>query len=82
MTTVLLSFVIFSLAVLGLALGLLLSGRRIQGSCGGLNQLSGVESDCGGACRRPCPARRARMAAAQRGGESASRYAERKISVP
>ena len=82
MTTVLLSFLIFSLAVLGLASGLLLSGRRIQGSCGGLNQLPGVESDCGGACRRPCAARRARMAGEQGGGKSASRYAERDINVP
>jgi hypothetical protein len=62
MTTVLLSFVLFALAMLGLASGLFLSGRRIQGSCGGLNQLAGVGSDCGGACRKPCAARRARMA--------------------
>ncbi|MEJ2514406.1 MAG: (Na+)-NQR maturation NqrM [Gammaproteobacteria bacterium] len=31
---------------------------RIEGSCGGLNNLPGVESDCGGTCRRPCPRRR------------------------
>lgn len=72
MTTAILSFVIFSLAVLGLATGLLLSGRRIQGSCGGLNQIPGVESDCGGACRRPCAARRARMARDQESGNGAA----------
>ncbi|MGB5621792.1 MAG: (Na+)-NQR maturation NqrM [Gammaproteobacteria bacterium] len=63
--TIILSFAIFALAILGLASGLLLSGRRIQGSCGGLNQVPGIDSDCGGACRRPCPKRQARMA---RGG--------------
>ncbi len=62
MTTIILSFAIFALAILGLASGLLLSGRRIQGSCGGLNQVPGVDSDCGGVCRRPCPKRQARMA--------------------
>jgi hypothetical protein len=62
LVTILLSFVLFLLAVLGLASGLFLSGRRIQGSCGGLNQVPGVDSDCGGTCRRPCPARRAAMA--------------------
>ena len=62
LTTVLLSFVLFGLAVLGLASGLFLSGRRIKGSCGGLNQLAGIGSDCGGGCRKPCPARLARMA--------------------
>lgn len=82
MTTVFLSFVIFSLAVLGLASGLLLSGRRIQGSCGGLNQVPGVESDCGGACRRPCPARRARMAGKQAGGKAAYRNGGSGIDVP
>ena len=59
MTTVLLSFVVFLLAVGGMALGLALSGRRIEGSCGGLNNVPGVDSDCGGACRRPCARRRA-----------------------
>ncbi|MDH4030625.1 MAG: (Na+)-NQR maturation NqrM [Chromatiales bacterium] len=59
MTTFMLTFVIFLLAVSGMALGLVLSGRRIEGSCGGLNRVSGMDSDCGGACRRPCPRRRA-----------------------
>ncbi|MGB5209209.1 MAG: (Na+)-NQR maturation NqrM [Gammaproteobacteria bacterium] len=61
LTTVLLSFVVFALAILGLASGLFLSGRRIEGSCGGLNQFAGAGSDCAGACRKPCPARQARM---------------------
>lgn len=47
------ALVLMLLAVAGMALGLL-RGRRINGSCGGLNQIPGVESDCGGSCRKPC----------------------------
>lgn len=53
MAEVLLSLVLVLLAVGGMSLGLL-RGRRIQGSCGGLNNIQGLESDCGGSCRRPC----------------------------
>jgi len=66
MTTLVLSFAVFLLAVLGMALGALVSGRRIEGSCGGLNRIPGVESDCGGTCRRPCAARRQALAAEAR----------------
>jgi len=66
MTTLVLSFAVFLLAVLGMALGALVSGRRIEGSCGGLNRIPGVESDCGGICRRPCAARRQVLAAEAR----------------
>ncbi|MGD2136928.1 MAG: (Na+)-NQR maturation NqrM [Gammaproteobacteria bacterium] len=41
-----------------MGIGLLLGRRGIQGSCGGLNQIPGVASDCGGACRRSCRNRR------------------------
>lgn len=58
LTTFLLAFCVFVAAVVGMALGLVLSGRRIEGSCGGLNRIPGVESDCGGACRQPCERRR------------------------
>lgn len=47
------ALVILLLAVSGMALGLL-RGKRIQGSCGGLNNIPGVDSDCGGTCRNPC----------------------------
>ncbi len=49
--TILIAIIIFSLAVLLLSLGVILSGRRIQGSCGGLSNIPGIESDCGGLCR-------------------------------
>ena len=51
MTTFIIAFAVFALALLGLSLGLILNKRPIKGSCGGLNQINGVESDCGGACR-------------------------------
>jgi hypothetical protein len=58
MTELLASIVIFILAAGGLALGLLCGRRGITGSCGGLNNIPGIESDCGGTCRRPCRKRR------------------------
>ena len=58
MTELLASILVFGLAVAGLGLGLLRGRRGIQGSCGGLNNLPGVDSDCHGACRRPCRKRR------------------------
>jgi hypothetical protein len=51
MTTFFIAFGIFALAVFGLSLGVILNRRPIQGSCGGLNRIDGVDSDCGGACR-------------------------------
>jgi len=61
LATFILAFAIFVAAVAGMAAGLVLTGRRIEGSCGGLNNVPGVESDCGGACRRPCARRRREM---------------------
>ena len=56
MVTILLALILFSLAVLLMCLGTILGGRRIEGSCGGLNRLFGLESDCGGACKNgTCP---------------------------
>jgi uncharacterized protein len=58
MAEILFSLVIFALAVAALGIGVLRGRRGIQGSCGGLNNLPGMTSDCGGACRRPCRKRR------------------------
>ncbi len=49
--TILIAVLVFGLAVLLMSLGVLLNGRHIQGSCGGLANIPGVESDCGGMCR-------------------------------
>ncbi|MBT8117905.1 MAG: (Na+)-NQR maturation NqrM [Gammaproteobacteria bacterium] len=58
MIELLASILVFALAVAGLGLGILRGRRGIQGSCGGLNNLPGIASDCHGACRRPCRKRR------------------------
>lgn len=50
MTTLILSFVLICLAMAGLSAGILLGGKPIQGSCGGLNNFSDGSSCelCGG----------------------------------
>jgi len=54
MVEILFSLVIFALVAVALGIGVLRGRRGIQGSCGGLNNIPGMSSDCGGACRRPC----------------------------
>jgi len=51
------ALIVFSLAFAGLAVGVLNGRGGVTGSCGGLNQIPGLSSDCGGACRRggSCP---------------------------
>ncbi len=53
------ALLIFTLAFAGLALGVLNGRAALKGSCGGLNQIPGLSSDCAGACRRGqvCPNR-------------------------
>jgi uncharacterized protein len=58
MAEILFSIVIFALAAAALGIGVMRGRRGIQGSCGGLNNIPGMTSDCGGACRRPCRKRR------------------------
>ena len=58
MIELLASLLVFVLAMAGLGLGLLRGRRPIQGSCGGLNQIPGIASDCQGACRQSCRNRR------------------------
>ena len=47
------SFLVFCLAVAGMASGIWLSGRRIRSSCGGLARLPGMDHGCDG-CTRTC----------------------------
>ncbi|MBJ6609093.1 MAG: (Na+)-NQR maturation NqrM [Candidatus Thiothrix moscowensis] len=57
----LLTFCIFLLAVLGLALGWLFNNRSLKGSCGGLASIPGMEkSQC--SCSNPCEKRKQKMA--------------------
>jgi hypothetical protein len=59
MLELLASILVFALAAVGMGVGLLYGRRGIHGSCGGLNRIAGIASDCGGACRRPCRKRTA-----------------------
>jgi hypothetical protein len=52
------TFIVIALAIVGMALGVLLSDRRLKGSCGGLNTIQGLEGSCG--CERPCEKRQQR----------------------
>ncbi|MCB1724960.1 MAG: (Na+)-NQR maturation NqrM [Chromatiaceae bacterium] len=52
------SLLILLLAVAGMAIGVIRGRHAISGSCGGLNRIPGVESDCGGVCRATCERRR------------------------
>jgi hypothetical protein len=61
MKTFLLTFLIFSLAILGLALGWLFNNRVLKGSCGGLAGIPGMEKGkC--SCSSPCEKRKKEMA--------------------
>ena len=55
MKTFIVTFVIFGFAVLAMGLGVILSNKRIKGSCGGLASL-GIDKACD--CDRPCERRR------------------------
>ena len=58
MLTFLLSFGLFLLVFLLMAIGYLLQRKRISGSCGGLGAI-GIEKECD--CPEPCDARKQRM---------------------
>jgi len=58
MAEFLFSIVIFALAAVALGIGVLRGRGAIEGSCGGLNRIPGIESVCGGTCRHPCKKRR------------------------
>ena len=49
----LLSFLVFAAAVLGMCVSVVSGRRPIQGSCGGLNRIAGLEGSCG-ACGERC----------------------------
>jgi len=55
----LLTLLVFIGVVAGMAIGVIKGRQAISGSCGGLNRIPGVESDCGGVCRAKCKKRKA-----------------------
>lgn len=50
MTTFLIAFAVMGLAVTAMAVGVMVSGREIKGSCGGLNTIDGADCACGTTC--------------------------------
>jgi hypothetical protein len=60
MATLIAAVVLFALAFIGLALGVLMGRAPIAGSCGGLNRIPGIERQC--VCDKPCPKRQAALA--------------------
>lgn len=54
--TILISFVVFGVALTGMAIGVIVSNRRIKGSCGGLANLRDDQGKpvCEG-CTNPSP---------------------------
>ena len=49
MTIFIITFIIISMAVIGMAIGVIMGRPAIKGSCGGLNQI-GLAGSCSGAC--------------------------------
>ncbi len=43
------TFIILTIAFIGMAIGVIMGRPAIKGSCGGLNQV-GLSGSCGGAC--------------------------------
>lgn len=43
MSTFILAFILLTLVMLGMSLGVMLMGKTIKGSCGGLNAISGAD---------------------------------------
>jgi len=62
LSTLILAFSVMALAVAGMAVGAIFTGRTIKGSCGGVGNIPGIEPiPCD--CDNPCDKKLARMAA-------------------
>jgi hypothetical protein len=46
MNTFVITFAVFVLVMLGMAIGVIISNREIKGSCGGLNDIEGLRGAC------------------------------------
>ncbi len=46
MNTFILTFCIFALVMIAMAIGVIVNNRAIKGSCGGLNDIEGLEGAC------------------------------------
>ena len=46
MNTLILTFIIFALVMIGMAIGVIVNNREIKGSCGRLNAIEGLDGAC------------------------------------
>lgn len=46
MSLFLITFAVFSLVMVGMAVGVIVNNREIKGSCGGLNDIDGLKGAC------------------------------------
>ena len=46
MSTFIITFTIFGLVMAAMAIGVIVNNREIKGSCGGLNDIDGLEGAC------------------------------------
>lgn len=46
MATFIITFVVLLLVIAGMSVGVIFSNRTIKGSCGGLNNVDGMEGEC------------------------------------
>lgn len=53
MGTFIATFSILAIVIIIMSVGVLVAGRRIKGSCGGLNTIDGLEDACM-TCSKPC----------------------------
>ena len=51
------TFSIILIAVLAMSIGVIVAGKRIKGTCGGLNDIKGLENACD-LCTKPCAKRK------------------------
>ncbi|MGB1702118.1 MAG: (Na+)-NQR maturation NqrM [Cycloclasticus sp.] len=59
MNTFLITFLVFLLVVTAMAVGVIFSNRKIKGSCGGLNNVDGLEGDCVLCSKKKCEKKQA-----------------------
>jgi len=59
-STIILVFVLLLVIVAGMSIGVIFSGRKIKGSCGGVAKMMGVKSNC--SCDKPCEKRKGLLA--------------------
>lgn len=53
MSTFIATFIILAIVIIIMSVGVIVAGRRIKGSCGGLNSIEGLEEACM-TCSKPC----------------------------